>query len=149
MPKLSAAVLVLAVLFTIVGTPIFGWGPCPICYIQRGLYLLLAFFYWMWSKTNSKIYKLSTFGLTTIGLGVSAWHIHLLHNPSFSCGASFTTLAESLGLLNALREVLSVECSFANAYVFGIEFPYLAIAGYLVALGIALFRKSGPPRSYP
>jgi disulfide bond formation protein DsbB len=88
----NALLLIAAVSIALVGAALYlqhakDMLPCPLCVIQRYLFLGVAVFSLIGAFAN-KIKALGTLALLCAlgGLGVVAKHLYVLAHPGFSCG---------------------------------------------------------------
>jgi protein dithiol:quinone oxidoreductase len=66
-----------------------GWAPCPLCVIQRYVYVLVALLALLFAilPRGASRFGAGLTGLAALGgAGVAGWHVWVKANPSVSCG---------------------------------------------------------------
>jgi protein dithiol:quinone oxidoreductase len=122
-----------------------GLQPCPLCVIQRYLYLGIAFFSLIgaWVGKNANRIKAGA-GLALLcalgGLGVVGKHLYVLAHPGFSCGIDpMETTLNKIPTATLLPSVFRADglCEAAQETVFGLNVPQWS-AVWFVILTLAL-----------
>jgi disulfide bond formation protein DsbB len=122
-----------------------GLQPCPLCVIQRYLYLGIAFFSLIgaWVGKNANMIKAGA-GLALLcalgGLGVVGKHLYVLAHPGFSCGIDpMETTLNKIPTATLLPSVFRADglCEAAQETVFGLNVPQWS-AVWFVILTLAL-----------
>jgi disulfide bond formation protein DsbB len=125
---------------------ITGLLPCPLCWLQRGVFAglaglsLIAFFLqkyqWMrWPLTA--LYLL----ISVTGIGVALRHLYIKMNPeTVSCGLDVQTLLDFFPLQEAITQMLigSADCA-QQADFLGLPLPTWSLTGYLLLGGLAIY----------
>ena len=127
-----------------------GWAPCPLCVIQRYVFILVALICIVSAFLAPGARRAGT-GLGALaafsGAGVAGWHIYTKANPTISCGIDpletslnrippaewFPSLFKSDGL-----------CSTPYPPILGLDVPEWAMVWFVVfglALGWAALRS--------
>jgi len=128
----NALFLIAAVSLLLVGTALYlqhakDMLPCPLCVIQRYLFLGVAIFSLIGAFAN-KIKALATLALLCAlgGLGVVAKHLYVLAHPGFSCGIDpMETMLNKIPTATALPWLFRADglCEAAQDTVFGLNVP--------------------------
>src|SRR4030095_4625218 len=133
---LAAVGLVAAALFM---QHVVGLNPCPLCIIQRVVFLLLAVVCALaaWTSPQPPARRFGIVGLLValIGAGVAAWHGRLKNAPELlSCGPGLGAMLENFPLTQILPRIFrgSGDCADPGAILFGVSLPGWALAGFLV-----------------
>lgn len=121
--------------------------PCPLCIIQRYLFLLVAIFALVSTQLSCSLKKIGI-GLTTliaiVGVGVASWHLWVQAYPDVSCGIDplevilnkiflaqwFPKFFEADGLCSAVHSLFGlsiVQWSFVWFVILGISLVYLNV----------------------
>lgn len=118
----------------IIGMLIAAWAieytyhlvPCPICWIQRGLCLLLCLSFMCEWRFGLKRWSTSVIFLC-IGLGIllTIHHQYLIahYDPSSSCLPGFDYLLNTFGLFESLKIILTDHSSSCG----NVEFEFLSL----------------------
>jgi disulfide bond formation protein DsbB len=126
--------------------------PCPLCVIQRYLYLAVAAcclwaVYGRKPKAGTALALLASLG----GLGVAGKHLYILANPGFSCGIDPTeTFLNKLPSATFIPWVFRADglCEDATAPFLGLSFPQwsgLCFALITAALVVAIVKLRRQP----
>jgi disulfide bond formation protein DsbB len=128
----NALLLIAAVSFALVGAALYlqharDMLPCPLCVIQRYLFLGVAIFSLVGALAN-KIKALGALALLCAlgGLGVVAKHLYVLAHPGFSCGIDpMETILNKIPTATALPWLFRADglCEAAQDTVFGLNVP--------------------------
>ena len=133
---LAAVGLVAAALFM---QHVVGLNPCPLCIIQRVVFLLLALVCglaaWRSPHLSARRFCIAALLLALIGAGVAAWHVRLKNAPELlSCGPGLGAMLENFPLTQVLPRIFrgSGDCADPGAILFGVSLPAWALVGFLV-----------------
>jgi disulfide bond formation protein DsbB len=128
----NALFLIAAVSLLLVGAALYlqhakDMLPCPLCVIQRYLFLGVAIFSLIGAFAN-KIKALATLALLCAlgGLGVVAKHLYVLAHPGFSCGIDpMETMLNKIPTATVLPWLFRADglCEAAQDTVFGLNVP--------------------------
>ena len=142
----NALLLIAAVSIALVGAALYlqhakDLLPCPLCVIQRYLFLGVAIFSLVGAFAN-KIKALATLALLCAlgGLGVVAKHLYVLAHPGFSCGIDpMETMLNKIPTATAMPWLFRADglCEAAQDTVFGLNVPQWS-AVWFVILTVAL-----------
>jgi disulfide bond formation protein DsbB len=141
---LIGSLLILAAAFAY--EKITGLMPCPLCWLQRGVFvgfaalslvglLLQRFKMVRWLLAAAFIL------LTLSGMGVALRHLYIKLNPqSVSCGLDVDTLLSFFPLRDALTQMLigSSDCAQAADFL-GLPLPSWSLTGYLLLGSLAIY----------
>lgn len=123
-----------------------GKMPCPLCWLQRGVFIALA----CWAVISLMLKRfwlgrwvalLGYVSLAFIGVGIAARHLYIKLNPaSASCGLDVETLLSFFPLFEALKQILigSADCAQAADLLF-LPLPVYSLVGYLLVAGLASY----------
>lgn len=125
--------------------------PCPLCLLQRGLYIVLAFLFCVWSIPRDMPFWLSRsfaflVGLITImGIAIAGRQIWLEHLPPGDaplCSASLERLLEIYPILEVFRRILTTsgECARVMLRVVGLTLAEWSLVLFEVILLLALYQ---------
>lgn len=120
--------------------------PCPLCVLQRAVYIGIAMLSVLAFVHNPSIFGKRVYAavLTLIGfvgVGIAAWHIRLQHLPEDQvpdCGPGLDYMLESMPFTEVLKKVFagSGECADVLWQLFGLSMPEWSIVMYsLFSLG--------------
>lgn len=137
---------ILVLLAALAYEKITGLMPCPLCWLQRGVFvgfLLLSFLALLLSRiTLMRWLFILAFGLVTAtGIGIALRHLYIKLNPqSVSCGMDVATLLDFFPVQKALTQMLlgSSDCAQA-ANLMGLPLPVWSLTGYLLLGGLAIY----------
>jgi disulfide bond formation protein DsbB len=128
----NALFLIAAVSFLLVGAALYlqharDMLPCPLCVIQRYLFLGIAIF----SLIGAFAGKIKALGLLALlcalgGLGVVGKHLYVLAHPGFSCGIDpMETILNKIPTATLLPWLFRADglCEAAQDTVFGLNVP--------------------------
>lgn len=148
---LIGSLLILAAAFAY--EKITGLLPCPLCWLQRGVFigfaalslvgLLLQRF-----KLVRWLLVLAFTLLTLSGIGIALRHLYIKLNPqSVSCGLDVDTLLSFFPLRDALTQMLigSSDCAQAADFL-GLPLPSWSLTGYLLLGSLAIYALIRSPR---
>jgi len=115
--------------------------PCPLCIIQRYLFLGIAIFSLI-GAFSGKIKAFTALALLSAlgGLGVVGKHLYVIANPGFSCGIDpMETVLNKIPTATLLPSVFRADglCEAAQETVFGLAVPQWS-AVWFVILTLAL-----------
>jgi len=122
--------------------------PCPLCVIQRYLFLGIALFSLIGAfankiKAGAGLALLCALG----GLGVVAKHLYVLAHPGFSCGIDpYETMLNKIPTATWMPWLFRADglCEAAQDTVFGLNVPQWSAAWFVIltlALIAALVRR--------
>jgi disulfide bond formation protein DsbB len=117
-----------------------GEDPCPLCIIQRYLYLLMAIFAflgalgrgWRGVAVYETLAAISAFG----GMVAAGRHVYLQANPGFSCGFdALQPLVDALPPARWLPQVFKVAglCETPYPPLLGLSLPEWSLVGFVLA----------------
>ncbi|NIE60439.1 MULTISPECIES: disulfide bond formation protein B [unclassified Burkholderia] len=111
--------------------------PCPLCIIQRYLFLLIALFAFVGAAGGRRVALLRGLSLATAlaGAAVAIRHIYVQAHPGFSCGFdALQPLVDSLPPAHWLPLVFKVGglCETLYPPILGLSLPMWALAGFAV-----------------
>jgi disulfide bond formation protein DsbB len=125
--------------------------PCPLCMLQRGLYLLLALFFcfcaiprtmplWL-SRSLSAIIGI----IAILGIGIAGRQIWLEHLPPGEaplCSASLDRLLEIYPILEVFRRILTTsgECARVMLRIVGLSLAEWSLVLFEVILLLSLYQ---------
>jgi disulfide bond formation protein DsbB len=145
-PSRNHLFAIAAVSIALVGAALYlqhakGMLPCPLCVIQRYLFLGIA----MFSLIGALAHKIKIgAGLALLcglgGLGVVGKHLYVLAHPGFSCGIDpMETVLNRVPTATLLPSVFRADglCEAAQETVFGLNVPQWS-AIWFVVLTLAL-----------
>lgn len=143
----------LIVAAAVVYEKVTGLLPCPLCWIQRWIFILLglvSLLAWLLQKIRWTrwLFALLHLAVAVLGIGVAARHIYIKMHPEFaSCGMDVQTLLDFFPLLDALLHMLkgSADCAQA-ADLLWLPLPAWSLLGYVLLTGLALWRLLWPAR---
>jgi disulfide bond formation protein DsbB len=128
----NVLLLIAAVSLALVGAALYlqhakDMLPCPLCVIQRYLFLGVAIFSLIGAFAN-KIKALGSLALLCAlgGLGVVAKHLYVLAHPGFSCGIDpMETILNKIPTATMLPWLFRADglCEAAQDTVFGLNVP--------------------------
>lgn len=143
-----------AVSLALVGAALYlqhaqGMQPCPLCVIQRYLYLGIAIFGLIGAfankiKAGAGLALLCALG----GLGVVGKHLYVLAHPGFSCGIDpMETTLNKIPTATLLPSVFRADglCEAAQDTVFGLNVPQWSAVWFVIltlALAWVLVRRA-------
>jgi protein dithiol:quinone oxidoreductase len=119
----------------------FGYEPCPLCIVQRTLYLLLGLVglgatFLARSRRGYAVFGALALCLAIIGLGVAAYHVHLqAFSPPLttSCGPGAEYLLDSMPLTEAFPLFFRADgdCTDSSFRILGLTMPQLSVMAFL------------------
>ena len=125
---------------------ITGLLPCPLCWIQRWVFIafaglsLLALFFSRWAGFRWPLILLYA-ALTATGAGVALRHLYIKLNPQMvGCGMDVEMLLDFFPLKEALTHMLlgSSDCA-QQADFLGLPLPSWSLTGYLLLGTLAIY----------
>lgn len=138
---------------------ITGLQPCPLCWLQRGVFAAFFLFglavllvrklaasSWSVRKGMRWVAAAGFAVLTVAGAGIAVRHIYIKLNPaSASCGLDVATLLDFFPLQTALTEMLkgSADCAQA-ANLLLLPLPVWSLGGYLILSFVAIYSLLNP-----
>lgn len=99
--------------------------PCPLCVIQRYLFLSIALFCLVGARQPKTAASLGLLG-ALCGIGVAAKHMYVLAHPGFSCGIDpVETALNKIPTATALPWLFRADglCENATDTLFGLTIP--------------------------
>lgn len=130
--------------------------PCPLCLLQRAVFVLLALFFCIWAIPRnmplwlSRSFAFLTAAISILGIGLAARQIWLEHLPPGEaplCSASLNRLLEVYPVLEVLRRILTTsgECARVMLRIVGLSLAEWSLVLFEVILLLSLYqwRKSG------
>lgn len=129
---------------------VMGMEPCPLCWLQRGVFMALAgvaVLGMLLSKVHAARWPLVALfsAVALVGIGIAMRHIYIKMNPeAASCGMDVETLLAFMPLGQAIMQMLqgSADCATA-ADVLGIPLPVWTTIGYLLVPFFAISQLLG------
>lgn len=145
---LGAIVPILLISYAIYIEKQFYLEPCPLCVLQRIIYLLVSLFFvfrCFWGKTRivGMAAKLGCVFFAFLGMGIAARHTWIQHYPPPdlpSCLPGLDYLLEAFPFVDALKKALmgSVECTEVQWTFIGLSIPELSLMAFIGLLFISL-----------
>jgi disulfide bond formation protein DsbB len=135
-----------------------GLEPCPLCIVSRMTFIAIgtaAFIAALHGPTGLalKVYGGLVAALAAAGIGVSARHSWIQHNPPRmeSCGADLDFILNTMPLAQALPRIFSGtgSCSKVDWSLLGLSIPEWAAVCYLGILAAAIWTAFLRPRPAP
>lgn len=123
-----------------------GLNPCPLCVMQRIVFIALACIFIV-----GTVYNAGNFGrkllhglgliIALFGIALAARHIYLQHLPigtAPSCGPGFNFIVQNLPFNQALRLLLlgSGECALINWHLLGLTMPEWSLLCFILLAGV-------------
>jgi disulfide bond formation protein DsbB len=137
----NALLLIAAVSLALVGAALYlqhakDMLPCPLCVIQRYLFLGIAIFSLIGAFAN-KIKALATLALLCAlgGLGVVGKHLYVLAHPGFSCGIDpMETMLNKIPTATMLPWLFRADglCEAAQDTVLGLNVPQWSAVWFVI-----------------
>jgi protein dithiol:quinone oxidoreductase len=137
----NALLLIAAVSIALVGAALYlqhakDMLPCPLCVIQRYLFLGVAIFSLIGAFAN----KIKAFGALAMlcalgGLGTVAKHLYVLAHPGFSCGIDpMETMLNKIPTATALPWLFRADglCEAAQDTVLGLNVPQWSAVWFVI-----------------
>lgn len=132
--NIYAAFFTIAIVLYAMYTQIYGGlKPCPLCIMQRLVFMVLALFFiggslFVLGKLGRKIYHSIALIIAVFGIGVAIRHVYLQHLPAGSapaCGPGFNFIVQNLPFTAAVRSIFlgSGECAVVNWHLLGLTMP--------------------------
>lgn len=124
-------------------TQLFGrLTPCPLCTLQRGVFMALATVYFLGSLHSPRslavrsVYVALSVLIALLGAGVATRHVWLQLLPTDqvpACGPDLAHMLEAWPLFDVLRQVLtgSGECAVVDWTFLGLSMPAWSLLTYL------------------
>ncbi|KVN02709.1 disulfide bond formation protein B [Burkholderia stagnalis] len=109
--------------------------PCPLCIIQRYLFLLIAVFSFAGSVGGRRagLWQALALSSALAGAGVAVRHVYVQAHPGFSCGAdALQPVVDGLPPAHWLPLVFKVGglCETSYPPILGLSLPMWALAGF-------------------
>lgn len=122
------------------------WYPCPLCIIQRYVYLMLALFSLIYLINPRRIWMALSSLVALTGVGVGGYHLWVLSQPSQSCGVDpLQVWLNDLPWAKALPDFFQASGLCTDVYPpwLGLSIPAWGLAGAIVMLVLTfgLFMK--------
>jgi disulfide bond formation protein DsbB len=144
----TAAVCLLLVAFALYLQHVKDMLPCPLCVIQRYLFLGIAIFSLIGAFAN-RIKAVAGLALLCAlgGLGVVGKHLYVLAHPGFSCGIDpMETVLNKIPTATLMPWLFRADglCQAAQDTVFGLNVPQWSAVWFVIltlALIAALVRR--------
>lgn len=141
---LVGSLLILAAAFAY--EKITGLLPCPLCWLQRGIFIALAALSLVGLllqrfKLVRWLLALLVALVTLTGSGIALRHLYIKLNPeSVGCGLDVQTLLDFFPLMEALLQMLkgTTDCAQAADFL-GLPLPSWSLAGYLLFGSLAIY----------
>ena len=125
--------------------------PCPLCLLQRGIYLLLALFFCLWSIPRSTPFWVSRSLsvlialICIVGMGLAGRQIWLEHLPPGDaplCSASLERLLDIYPVLEVFRRILTTsgECARVMLRIVGLSLAEWSLVLFEVLLLLSLYQ---------
>lgn len=125
--------------------------PCPLCMLQRGMYLLLALFFCLWSIPRnmpcwlSRGFALIIAFISIVGIGIAGRQIWLEHLPPGEaplCSASLERLLEIYPVLEVFRRILTTsgECARVMLRIVGLSLAEWSLVLFELILLLSLYQ---------
>ena len=138
----SACILIAAIAYE----KITGLLPCPLCWLQRGVFVgffILSLLALLLNRFKLMRWLLvALFALiTATGIGVAVRHLYIKLNPSsVGCGLDVETMLNFFPLKEALTQMFmgSSDCAQA-ANLLALPLPVWSLTGYLILGSLAIF----------
>lgn len=119
--------------------------PCPLCIIQRYLFLGIAIFSLIGAGVGKTPGKIKAFGALALlsalgGLGVAGKHLYVIAHPGFSCGIDpMETALNKIPTATLLPSVFRADgyCEATTDTILGLSVPQWS-AVWFVILALAL-----------
>lgn len=116
--------------------------PCPLCLIQRYVFIMIGFLFAIAALHNSAYSKtrLTYLGLilffSVLGIGLSSRHVYLQYLPQpeiATCGAGLERMLAFMPFLEVLQEVFdaSPSCSHIDFTILNLSIPVWTLAAFL------------------
>lgn len=148
---LIGSLLILAAAFAY--EKITGLLPCPLCWLQRGVFIGFAALSLVGLLLQGfkpvRWLLIAAFVLLTLaGIGIALRHLYIKLNPqSVGCGLDVDTLLSFFPLRDALTQMLlgSSDCAQAADFL-GLPLPSWSLTGYLLLGSLALAAMIRSPR---
>ncbi len=127
-----------------------GAEPCPLCIVQRIIYLIIGVIALIGLLNNCKswgnfLYGIPLLGFSLFGVKVAHHHVWLQSLPPdqwpASCGMPLSVLYTKIPLTGFIHTILSgtAECAAVNWKVFGFSGPLISMYGYVLCAIGALY----------
>lgn len=119
--------------------------PCPLCVIQRYMFVLIAAFSLIaWSAPSPASRGSAALGLLSAigGAGTAIWHLYVKAHPGVSCTTDpLETAINQLPTAKLLPQVFTADgfCSAPWPPVLGLQIPTWSLIWFII-LGLALAR---------
>lgn len=130
---------------------VYALSPCPICWMQRSLLLMLLICISIeWRTKTSFGLSLCTYIMLTLGILLNLHHQYLINNydPNASCLPGFDYLINTFGVFKALHLIFTDHSSSCGNVVFtwfGLNIPDLLMLIYITLIGINLIKSYSKP----
>lgn len=129
-----------------------GWAPCPLCVIQRYLFVLLALVCIITALLPASAARVGSgvAALTALsGAGVAGWHVWVKANPTVSCGID--------PLETALNRIPPAEwfpflfkadglCATPYPPILGLDTPQWSLLWFVVFASLLIWATARRPR---
>lgn len=153
-PKILLAI-VAVISFGLIGVALYlqhqlGWAPCPLCVIQRYLFILLGLICIVCLVLPGRATRIGT-GLAALaaasGAGVAGWHVWTKLHPTISCGIDpMETALNRIPPAEWLPFLFQADglCSTPYPPILGLEVPEWSLVWFslfTVVLGWAALRR--------
>ncbi|HVW50770.1 MAG TPA: disulfide bond formation protein B [Trinickia sp.] len=132
--------------------------PCPLCIIQRYLFLLIALFAFVGAARKGwrgiALFETLIAITSVTGIAGAARHLYIQLNPGFSCGFdALQPVVDSLPPAHWLPSVFKVAglCETVYPPILGILLPGWALIAFaltFVAVVVSAWRRRGKGRAY-
>lgn len=130
-----------------------GLNPCPLCVMQRIVFIALAFIFIV-----GTVYRAGNLGrkllhglgllIALFGIALAARQIYLQHLPigtTPSCGPGFNFIVQNLPLTDAIRLLLqgSGECALVNWQLLGLSMAEWSLLCFILLAVVNIFQMRG------
>lgn len=123
--------------------------PCPLCIIQRFLFIILGFlfFFGLFLKSQNKhsVYYFFIFFISAIGAAIAARHVWITTLPPDkvpSCGASLHYMLEVLPVSQAIQMIFqgTGDCAKVTWRFLSLSIPEWSVIFFILLAGIGLWQ---------
>lgn len=133
-----------------------GVEPCPLCIMQRLVFIALAIVFiggslYQASNLERKILHGFGFLIAILGIALATRHIYLQHMPlgtAPSCGPGFNFIVQNLPFSDALHLLLlgSGDCALVNWQLLGLTMPEWSLLCFLLLAGVNMLQATNKKR---
>lgn len=129
--------------------------PCPLCVIQRAIYIILALLFLVgafipWRQTGQKIYHLIIFAVAFVGLAIAARHVYITLLPPWrvpACGGSLKYLFNVLPANQAIMVLFqgTGDCAKVTWRFLGLSIPEWSLISFIFFSGLCFWQAFRKP----